>query len=60
MQSCSSNDVKAPLIGVVMLQSGEKEAMLEDCVRTLVAQSWRDFRVWLVVNGDVRRTQSKE
>jgi hypothetical protein len=52
MHAASSDDVKSPRIGVVMLQCGEKEAMLEDCVRTLEAQTWRDFKVWLVVNGD--------
>lgn len=52
MPASSSDGVKSPRIGVVMLQYGEKEAMLEDCVRTLEGQTWRDFKVWLVVNGD--------
>jgi len=43
---------KNPRVGVVMIQYREKEEMLEDCVRTLEGQTWRDFKVWLVVNGD--------
>lgn len=52
MNSMQSVETKSPRIGVVMLQCGEKEAMLEDCVRTLLGQTWRNFKVWVVVNGD--------
>lgn len=52
MNTSQPNETPPPRIGVVMLQCGEKEAMLEDCVRTLEGQTWGDFRVWLVVNGD--------